>query len=185
MRKNFGVKPWMYPLPVLMIGTYDKNGNPDVMNAAWGGLYEANMVELCLSGEHKTTKNIKEVGAFTISFATVDQVVACDYVGIVSGNNESDKLGKAGFSVTKSEFVNAPIVDQLPMCLECKLVKFTEDGNVIGEIVNVNACDSILDVDGKIDVQKLHPISFDPVRNEYLALGHKVGNAFNEGNKLK
>lgn len=185
MRKNFGIKPWMYPLPVLMIGTYDKNGNPNVMNAAWGGLYEANMVELCLSEGHKTTNNIKDVKAFTVSFATVDQVAACDYVGLVSANSVSDKMEKAGFTVTKSEFVNAPIVDQLPMCLECKLVKFTEDDNVIGEIVNVNASESILDEDGKIDVQKLRPISFDPVRNEYLALGQKIGNAFKDGSKLK
>lgn len=185
MRKNFGVKSWFYPLPVLIIGTYDKNGVADAMNAAWGGLYDANLVELCLSANHKTTKNIKETGAFTISFADVDHVVACDYVGIVSGNNVQDKIAQAGFTTTKSTFVNAPIIDQLPMTLECRFVKTTEDGNVIGEIMNISADESILDASSNIDVNKLRPICFDPVKNEYIELGKKVGNAFQDGNKIK
>lgn len=114
MRKNFGVKPWFYPLPVLIIGTYDKNGNPDAMNAAWGGLYEANMVEQCLSAGHKTTQNIKDKGAFTVSFADAAHVTACDYVGTVSANDTPDKMKKAGFTVTKSVFVDAPIINEFP-----------------------------------------------------------------------
>lgn len=185
MRKDFGVKPWMYPLPVLMIGTYDENGKADLMNAAWGGLYESNMIELCLSAGHKTTKNIKEKKAFTVSFADAAHVTACDYVGIVSANDTPDKMEKAGFTTQKSVFVDAPIICELPMALECKLAKITEDGNIIGEIVNVNADERILGEDGMIDAGKLQAISFDPVHNAYLVLGEKVGNAFSDGNALK
>lgn len=185
MRKNFGTKPWFYPLPVLIIGTYDENGKADAMNAAWGGLYDSNMVELCLSAGHKTTKNIKAQKAFTVAFADASHVAACDYVGIVSANDTPDKMEKAGFTVTKSEFVNAPVINELPMTLECKFVKTTEEGNIIGEIVNINADESILDGEGMIDVSKLRPIAFEPVRNAYHVLGEKVGNAFSDGNSLK
>ena len=123
MRKNFGTKPWFYPLPVLIIGTYDENGKADAMNAAWGGLYGANMVELCLSAGHKTTKNIKAQKAFTVAFADASHVAACDYVGIVSANDTSDKMEKAGVTVTKSAFVNAPVINELPLTLDCKFVK--------------------------------------------------------------
>lgn len=185
MRKDFGTKPWFYPLPVLIIGTYDENGKADAMNAAWGGLYDANMVELCLSAGHKTTQNIKAKGAFTVSFADAAHVAACDYVGLVSANNTTDKMEKAGFTTEKSAFVDAPIICELPMALECRLVKVTEDGNIIGEIVNVNADESILGEDGMIDAAKLQAISFDPVHNDYLVLGEKVGKAFSDGNALK
>ena len=183
MRKNFGKKPWVYPQPVLMIGTYDENGTPNLMNAAWGGQYGANTVMLCL-GSHKTTDNIKLKGAFTVSFATAGTVIPCDYVGIVSANNEPDKLKKAGFTVVKSEFVDAPIINELPLTLECKLLKFNEDGNVIGEIINVSADESIL-TDDNVDYKKLDAIIFDPTAAEYIRLGEKVGNAFKDGAKLK
>ena len=185
MRKNFGVKPWFYPLPVLIIGTYDEEGKADAMNAAWGGLYESNLVELCLSAGHKTTKNILKKGAFTVSFADAAHVAACDYVGMVSGNNTPDKMEKAGFTTTKSNFVDAPIIEELPMTLECRLLKTTEEGNIIGEIINISAKEEVLDENGMIDIQKLRPISFDPVRNDYVVMGEKVGNAFSDGNQLK
>ena len=184
MRKNFGVKPWVYPQPVLIIGTYDSEGKPDAMNAAWGGQYDANQVMLAL-GEHKTTENIRLKGAFTVSFATAAQVVASDYVGIVSANDDPDKIKKSGFTTVKSEFVDAPIINELPLTLECRLAKFNEDGNVIGEIVNVSADESILDKDGNIDAAKLDAIIFDPANATYLRLGEKVGNAFSDGAKLK
>lgn len=184
MRKNFGVKSWVYPQPVLIIGTYDADGKPDAMNAAWGGQYEANQVMLCL-GKHKTTDNIRLKGAFTVSFATASQVVASDYVGIVSANDTPDKMEKSGFTTTKSEFVDAPLINELPLALECKFVKFNEDGNVIGEIVNVSVDESILDAEGKVDAGKLDAIIFDPANAAYLRLGEKVGNAFADGNKLK
>lgn len=185
MRKNFGSKTWMYPLPVLIVASYDENGNADAMNAAWGGIYEANQVVLCLSEGHKTTQNIKANGAFTISFADVANVAACDYVGIVSANNVPDKLEKAGFHTVKSEYVNAPVITELPMALECKLIKFNEDGNVIGEIVNVSADEKALNEDGTINTQKLQIITYDPVHSAYVKLGEQVGNAFSDGNTLK
>lgn len=185
MKKNFGSKPWFYPLPVLIVGTYDEDGKPDAMNAAWGGLYNANMVELCLSAGHKTTKNIKSKKAFTVSFADAAHVVSCDYVGIVSANDTPDKMEKAGFTVTKSEFVDAPVINELPMALECKLVRVTEEGNIIGEIVNICADESVLDGNGKIDVSKLRPIAFEAVSSGYYVLGERVGNAFSDGNSLK
>lgn len=185
MRKNFGKKTWMYPLPVLIIGSYDEAGTADAMNAAWGGIYDANQVMLCLSEGHKTTQNIKKRGAFTVSFADAAHVVAADYVGIVSANDVPDKLEKAGFHVVKSEYVDAPLIEELPMALECKLVKVNEDGCIIGEIVNVSADESILGENGMVDTAKLQAISFDPVNNAYLKLGEKAGNAFADGNQLK
>lgn len=185
MRKNFGKKTWFYPLPVLVIGSYDENGKADAMNAAWGGIYDSDKVVLCLSENHKTTQNIKKRGAFTVSFADMAHVVEADYVGLVSANEIEDKLERAGFHTTKSEFVDAPLIDELPMTLECKLIKVNEDGNIIGEIVNVNADDSVLGEDGMIDATKLQAISYDPVHNTYVKMGEKVGNAFSDGANLE
>lgn len=185
MRKDFGKKTWFYPLPVLIVGSYDENGKADAMNAAWGGIYDRDHVILCLSAGHKTTKNIRAKGTFTVRFADAVHVAEADYVGRVSANDVADKLEKAGFHTTPGRFVDAPIIDELPMTLECRLVKFNEDGNIIGEIVNVSADEKILDADGVIDPAKLEAISFDPVHNAYLKLGEKVGNAFRDGGKLK
>lgn len=185
MRKNFGAKPWFYPLPVLMIGTYDEDGTPDAMNAAWGGLYDADKIVLCLSEGHKTTMNIKMKGAFTVSFADAVHVTEADYVGMESANQVKDKLAKAGLHTLKSEYVDAPIIDEFPLTLECRLLKMTEDGNIIGQIVNISADERIIGEDGKIDASLLQAISFDPVHNVYLKLGEKVGNAFQDGAKLK
>ena len=185
MRKNFGTKSWFYPLPVLVIGTYDENGNPDAMNAAWGGLYDADKVVLCLSAGHKTTKNIQAKGAFTVSFADAAHAVSADYVGMVSANNEPKKMEKSGFHCTKSESVDAPLIDELAVALECKLLKVSEDGNIIGQIVNVSIDESVLDRDGKLDMSKFQPISFEPANNGYHVLGERVGNAFSDGGKLK
>mgnify|MGYP005805433247 CR=1 FL=1 len=185
MRKDFGKKSWVYPLPVLIIGTYDEDGKPDAMNAAWGGLYDADKVVLCLSAGHKTTANIKSRKAFTVSFATAAHVVEADYVGMVSANTQPDKLEKAGLHTTKSIHVDAPLINEFPMALECRFLKVNEDGNIIGEIVNVSADESVLGADGNIDVSKLDPITFDPVRNAYLRLGKAVGSAFRDGAALK
>lgn len=185
MRKNFGKKPWLYPLPVLIIGSYNEDGSANAMNAAWGGIYEADQVMLCLSEGHKTTANIKNKKAFTVSIADAAHVAQADYVGLVSANQITDKLEKAGFHTTKSVFVDAPLIDELPLTLECKLVKVNEDGNIIGEIVNVSADETILGEDGIIDPDKLQAISFDPAHNAYLKLGEKVGNAFVDGAALK
>ena len=185
MRKNFGVKNWLYPMPVFIVGSYDEKGVPNAMNAAWGGIYDTNLVMVCLADDHKTTENIKKSGAFTISFATSEMVAPCDYVGIVSANDLPDKFDRAGFHATRSELVNAPIIDELPMAVECRLLKFNEDGICIGEIVNVSADESILDGKGKIDAKKLDPIIYDSVSHAYWSFGEKVGQAFSDGKKIK
>lgn len=184
MRKNFGAKTWAYPMPVFIVGSYDKDGNANAMNAAWGGIYDTNQIMVCLADDHKTTDNIKVSGAFTVSFATESTIVPADYVGIVSANDNPEKLKVAGFHPSRSEFVNAPLFDELPMAVECKLLKFNEDGICIGEIVNVSADESILDENGRICSKKLAPICYDSVSHNYLSLGEPVGKAFSDGKKL-
>ena len=185
MRKNFGAKTWLYPMPVLIVGTYDEHGNPNAMNAAWGGIYDTGLLMVCLADDHKTTENINKTGAFTVSFATSNTVAACDYVGIVSANDVPDKFARAGFSAKKSEFVNAPIINELPMTVECELLKFNEDGICIGKIINVSADESVLDENGKIDAKLLSPIIYDSATHAYWSFGEKVGRAFSDGKKLK
>ena len=186
MRKNFGVKTWLYPMPVLIVAAYDAAGVPNAMNAAWGGIYTDDMVGICLSEGHKTTKNILEKKAFTVSIGTAGQLEACDYVGIASGNKVADKFSKAGFTARKSEFVDAPLIDELPMALECELVSYDpESCRLVGRIVNVSADESILNKKGKVDVTKLQPITYDPMANLYIALGEVAGKAFQDGKTLK
>lgn len=185
MRKNFGAKPILYPQPVFIIATYNEDDTANAMNAAWGGISESNEISMCISAGHKTTKNALARKAFTVSMATVEQVVACDYVGMVSGNKEPNKMEKAGFHTEKSAFVDAPIILELPMTVECKLVSYDpESCRMVGEVVNVCADEAVL-TDGKIDPAKLKPITFDGMNHTYLALGEKVGNAFSDGAKLK
>ena len=186
MRKNFGAKPAMYPMPVLMIATYNEDGTANVMNAAWGGISEENEISICVDNTHRTAKNVTARGAFTVSMATADYVAACDYLGIVSGNQVPDKVEKAGFHTTKSEFVNAPLIDELPMALECRLISYDEETcRLVGEIVNVSADESVLNEKGNVDPAKLRPITYDSMNKTYLMLGEKVGNAFSDGAALK
>ena len=185
MRKNFGAKPILYPQPVFIIGSYDENGTPDAMNAAWGGISESDEISLCLSAGHKTVKNILARRAFTVSMATADTVVACDFVGLVSGNQVADKLEKAGFHTEKSAFVDAPIIRELPMAVECELLSYDpETCRMVGKVVNVCADEAIL-TDGNIDPMKLRPITYDGMNHTYHVLGEKVGNAFADGTALK
>ena len=178
MRKNFGAKPYTYPQPVFIIATYGEDGMPNAMNAAWGGISEETEISMCLSPEHKTVKNILARKAFTVSMADVEHVAACDYVGIVSGNDSPAKLV---FSC-----VDAPLIAELPMAVECRLLSYDPDScRLVGEIVNVNADERILDEDGNLDPNKLQPIIFDPVNNTYLKTGEKVGRAFSDGTALK
>lgn len=186
MRKNFGAKPMCYPMPVYIIGTYGADGTPNAMNAAWGGISEETEISICISADHKTTENILSRKAFTVSMATAKYIAACDYVGIVSGNKVPDKFAKAGFHATKSEFVDAPLIDELPMALECELISYDREScRLVGRIVNVSADESVLGDNGKVDVSKLQPITFDPMNNHYLVLGEKVGQAFHDGVALK
>lgn len=183
MRKNFGAKPMLYPMPVLILGTYNVDGTPNAMNAAWGGIVDTDLVGICLA-DHKTTRNILERKAFTVSMADAENMVAADYVGIVSGEQVPDKVARAGWHTTKSEFVDAPIIDELPMALECEFVSRDEStGLVIGRIKNVCAEERIL-TGGKIDLGKFHPITYDPSGHGYYALGEKLGDAFREGKKF-
>ena len=186
MRKNFGAKPWSYPQPVFIVGTYDEQGNPDAMNAAWGGIDNDDQINMCLSAGHKTVKNLLATKAFTVSMATAGQMVACDYVGIVSGNKVPDKFARAGFHATRSEFVDAPLIDELSVAVECKLKDYNPETCILrGEIVNVSVDERALDKNGKVDASKVIPVIFDPFNNDYLKVGEKVGNAFSDGKALK
>ncbi|MBR3874112.1 MAG: flavin reductase family protein [Clostridia bacterium] len=185
MRKNFGAKPILYPQPVFIIATYNDDGTADAMNAAWGGISEVSEISMCLSENHRTTRNAIARKAFTVSMGTVDCMAQCDYVGIVSGDDVPDKLERCGFHAVKSEFVDAPLIAELPMAVECRLISYDpESCRMVGEVVNVCADESVL-TDGKIDPAKLKPIVFDGVHQTYHALGEKVGNAFSDGAKYK
>ena len=181
MRKSFGVKPMVYPMPVFIIGTYDENGVANAMNAAWGGISEENEISICISADHKTTFNLLKRGAFTVSMATADFVKECDYVGIVSGNDVPNKLDVCGLHTVKSELVDAPIILELPMALECRLKSYDPDScRLVGEIVNVSADESVI-TDGKIDPEKLRPITYDSANHTYRVVGEIVGKAYFDG----
>ena len=187
MRKDLGPKSFLYPMPVLMIGTYDENGEANLMNAAWGSIYDYNQITISL-GAHVSTDNIRKTKAFTVSFGTRKTIVGCDYVGIVSKAKEPKKLEKAGFHPYKSDKVNAPMFEEFPLTLECKLVSLEgemgEGGTLIGDIVNVSVDESIL-TDGKIDIKKLEPVTFDGANAKYVLLGEEIANAFQVGRKIK
>lgn len=183
MKKSLGVKPYIFPQPVLIIGTYDENGQPNVMNAAWGGMADDNEIMVCL-GSHKTTANLAINKACTIAMGNINHVTVCDYVGITSANNTPDKFTKTGWTTTKSTFVNAPIINELPFTLECSLIKIVDDVKYFFRIENVSADESIL-TNGKIDITKLQPIVYDPASASYYAIGAKVGQAFADGKKIK
>ena len=184
MRKNFGAKPFLLPQPVMIIGTYDENGRANAMNAAWGGIVGTDEIIDDL-GSHKTTDNIFLNKAFAVSVADVEHMTACDYVGIVSANKEPDKMEKAGFTTTKSEFVNAPVINELPLTLECELADVIDGSKFIGKIVNVSIDERVLGEDGELSLEKFSPITYDTVHYGYYRLGEKVGNAFKDGAALK
>lgn len=186
MKRNLENTPVLAPLPVLIVATYDEQGTPNAMNVAWGGQCGYHHVALNLSLNHKTTENLKYSKAFTLSIATVDTLVVSDYFGLVSGRKEN-KIEKAGIHVTRSEFVDAPVIDEYPLTLECKVIEMHEtlgEMHVVGEVVNMQADESILDEQGKVDLGKLRPISYDSVSHSYRVLGDIVGKAFKDGNKL-
>ena len=183
-RKDFGAKPLSLPQPVWIIGTYDENGVPDAMNAAWGGISEENELAVCLSPEHRTCKNFAKTGAFTVSMADAAHAAGCDYVGIVSGDKVPDKFEKAGFTATKSALVNAPIINELAICIECRVIEFNEETCILrGEIVNVSVDESAL-TDGKLDMAKAAPLVFDPFNRAYHVIGEKIGGAWKVGAPL-
>ena len=182
-RKNFGPAHALMttPQPCVMIATWDKDHTPDVMMAAWAGQYDHNQIVVSMS-KHKTTENIELTGAFTVSFADVRTVAESDYLGIASGTKVPDKVAKVGFTVSPSPNVDAPIIDQYPLTLECKVVSW-KDGILVGEVVNMSADECIL-TDGKVDLGKLQPIVFDAAALTYRALGEVVGKAWGAGKKF-
>lgn len=186
MRKNFGAKPWTYPQPVYIIATYAENGTPDAMNAAWGGISNSDEITLCLTANHKTVKNLLARKAFTVSMGDTAHAAECDYVGLVSGNNVPDKLEKAGLHAIPSAFVDAPLIEELPMALECTLVSYdSESWRLVGRIINVCADERILDENGNIDPARFAPIVFDPIHKSYLQIGEKVADAYKAGMNFK
>ncbi len=187
MRKNIETTAAIFPMPVLMIGTYNEDESVDVMNAAWGMMIDSNIIALNLTETHKTVKNIKQRKAFTVSIANSTNVVAADYLGIVSANNTPNKFANSGLTATKSENVDAPIINEFPICMECEFIEYQDNdygAGVIGKIVNVTADENVMNGD-IVDISKLNAIAFDPYTNGYYKIGEKVGNAFREGNKLK
>ena len=187
MLKDLGVKPYLFPMPVLMIATYNEDGSVDVMNMAWGGICDTNMVALNLDEDHKTCANIKRTGAFTLSVADVAHIEEADFFGIATGNKMKDKFAKSGLHAVNSTRVNAPIVEEFPLTLECKVAEcqHTVYGfRVLGEILNVLADEKVLDEKGKVNPAKLNAFVFDQFQNGYYAIGEKVGQAWQSGTKL-
>lgn len=184
MRKDFGPKSFISPMPVLIIATYNEDQSVNAMNAAWGGISDTNEILICLS-KHKTTTNILRNKEFTVSFATKEYIAACDYVGLVSGNDVPDKLNIANLHTSKANKVNAPYIDELPVCIECKLKSYDEEtGHLFASIENVAIDDAVL-TDGKLDYSKYHPVIFEDMNHEYLAFGEKVADAFKIGLTIK
>ena len=188
-RRNFGTQhPVMTPQPCIMIATYDENQVPDVMMAAWGGQCDYDKILFDL-GAHRTTENIRQKKAFTVSFATEETMAASDYFGLVSGDKVPDKVERAGFTVTPSPNVDAPIINEYRLTLECRVVEMEENAGggarVVGEVVNWSADESILNAEGKVDLDRLKPIVFDSSALIYRALGGSVGQAWRSGKKFQ
>ena len=187
MRKIIKNTEPIFPMPVLMIATYNEDGSVDVMNAAWGTMLSKDQVILNLTETHKTVKNIKKRKAFTVSIADSNHVVEADYFGIVSGNNTPNKFENSGLTATKSENVDAPIINEFPICFECEFIEYQDDEygcGVIGKIVNITADEKVMNGDN-IDISKVNAIAFDPYTHGYYEVTKRVGEAFKDGLKLK
>ena len=183
MKKEISKAPGIFPMPVLMIGTYNEDGTVDVMNAAWGMAQSMTNLKLCLTESHKTVKNMKRTMACTVALGTKELMKESDYLGLVSANNVSDKFEKSGLHAVKSERVDAPIIEEYPICMECKVVGFEDDGTLL-EVVNVLAEEKYLNEDGTLKLDEMGIIAYDPYGHGYYEVGNKVGNAFEEGKKL-
>ncbi len=187
MLKDLGVKPYTFPMPVLMIATYGEDGKVDVMNMAWGGVCAENMVALNIDEGHKTSENIKQRGAFTLSIADIPHIKEADFFGIATGNKMADKFERSGLHAVRSARVDAPVVEEFPLTLECKVVECQHTAygfRVLGEIVGVLADEKVLDEKGKVVPEKLNAFVFDQFRSGYYALGEKVGQAWQSGAEL-
>ncbi|MCQ2411684.1 MAG: flavin reductase [Sphaerochaetaceae bacterium] len=184
MRKSFGAVEKTFSQQVFIIATYNEDGTVDAMNAAWGGIGNDKEIFICLSADHRTCKNFERTGAFTVSMGDADHIAACDFVGMVSGNDDPEKFRKSGFTTTPSTLVDAPIINELAVCVECKVKSWDpENCHLFGEIVNVSVDENAL-TNGNVDVDKVKPIIFNPFDHSYHIVGKKVGNAFKDGSAL-
>ena len=184
MRKNLGSQPAVFPMPVLMVTSYDENGTVQVMNAAWGMICDMDKIALFIDEDHATTRAIRQTGAFTVSIADKDHMDVADYYGIATGNKMPDKFERSGYHAEKSTYVNAPVITEFPVTLECELAEITQTENlhaVVGRIVNVSADEKVLSENGKIDPMKLNALIFDQFQNGYYVATQKVGKAWNAG----
>jgi len=187
MKQSLGVIPAVYPMPVLMVATYDKDGKVDVMNAAWGMISDMDKIALFIDEDHKTTMNIRESKAFTVSIADRDHMDVADFFGIATGNKMEDKFARTGYHASKSDKVNAPVIDEFPLCMECELAEIVQTENlhaVVGRIKDVKADEKVLDDNGKVDPSKLNALIFDQFQHGYYVSGEKVGKAWNAGSAL-
>ena len=187
MRKKLNTTEGIFPMPVLMVATYNEDGSVNVMNAAWGTMQERNTVALNLTESHKTVRNIKARGAFTVSIADAAHVVEADYFGVVSGNREPRKFENSGLTAEKSALVDAPIINEFPLCLECEFIEYQDNEygvGVIGKVVNVTADESVMDGE-KVDMSLVNAIAFDPYTHGYYRVSERVGEAFKDGLQLK
>ena len=187
MRKDLGKQPALFPMPVLMVAAYDENGKVDVMNAAWGMISGTDKVALCIGESHKTTKNIRAVKAFTVSIADREHMDVADFFGIASGNDMEDKFERTGYHAVKSSHVNAPVIEEFPVAMECELAEIVETENlhaVVGKIVNVSADEKVLAENGKVDPARLNALIFDQFQAGYYVAGEKVGQAWSAGKPL-
>ena len=186
--KSFGQKAWMLPQPVLIIGTYNNDGTPNAMNAAWGGQWDSKEIMISM-GSHATTENLARCSEFTVAFATKSTLVASDFVGIVSSKNDPKKMLKTRWTAIKAENVNAPVFSDFPMTLECRILRKIDESEegyyIVAEIVNILVDEAYIGEDGKPNVEKMHLITYDPIHHGYVELGKRVGNAFSDGKKLK
>lgn len=184
MKKELKICPAIFPLPVILIATYNDDGTIDVMNAAWGTPFDTNQIELNISDSHRTTENIRKRKAFTVSLANLENMIPADYVGMVSAKTVKDKFERTKWKAHKSEIVDAPILDDLPYSMECTLELFKEDYGIIGNIKRLLVDDKYIDEDGRVNLTKMKIISYDPFNHGYYVIGERVGQAFSEGKKL-
>ena len=186
--KSFGHKPWVLPQPVLILGTYNNDGTPNAMNAAWGGQWDSKEIMISM-GSHATTENLARCQDFTVAFATRDTMVASDFVGIVSAKDDAEKMKKTGWTAVKAENVNAPVFTDFPMTLECRIIRKIDETKegcyIIAEIINILVDEAYLGEDGKPDVEKMQLITYEPVHHGYHVIGGRIGCAFSDGKKLK
>lgn len=187
MRVKLDITEGIFPMPVLMVATYNEDGSVNVMTAAWGTMQARDTVALQLTESHKTVKNIKEKGAFTVSIADANHVIEADYFGVASGNQVTDKLSVSGLTASKAATVNAPVINEFPLCLECKFIEYQDNEygcGVIGKVVNVTADESVMP-DGKLNMSLVNAIAFDPYTHGYYRISERIGEAFNDGLKLR